>query len=51
MKSKIQYIKICYQNLKNVGPYFTKNIIVTEETGLCLSKLYFKNVESKADRR
>jgi hypothetical protein len=32
MKSRIkEYIKICYQNLKNVGPYFTKNIIVTEE--------------------
>lgn len=31
-KSRIEYIKICYQNLKNFGPYFTKNIIMTEET-------------------
>jgi hypothetical protein len=32
MKSRKEYIKICYQNLKNVGPYFTESIIVTEET-------------------
>lgn len=51
MKIRIkEYIKICWQNLKNVGPYFTKNVIVTEEP-VCAYGNYFKNVESTKDRR
>jgi len=48
MQSRIkEYIKICYQNLKHIGPYFTKNMIVTEETVCAYEDCTLKNLSSK----
>jgi hypothetical protein len=51
MQSRIkEYIKICYQNLKQTGPYFTKNMIMTEETVCAYEDCTLKKSEFKADR-
>jgi hypothetical protein len=47
MKSWREYIKICYQNLKNAGPYFTENIIVTEETACAYENCTLKVLSAK----